>query len=235
MPDIKNAAAAAPVKKVPFAVSEAYKNIRTNLVSILARQGNKVIAVSSPNASEGKSTTAINTAISLSQLNKKVILIDADAHRPSLHSKLRLDNKNGLMDVINGITDIDGTVKKYNTYLDILTVGNIPQNPTEVFDSVGFDGFLTAAKEKYDYVIIDTPPVNLLSDASVISQKCDGLVLVVRAGITTHSMLKRSLSALKMLNINIIGIISMRNTDVSFTASSFKIPVSRRTNKIIKP
>ena len=207
MPDIKNAAAAAPVKKVPFAVSEAYKNIRTNLVSILARQGNKVIAVSSPNASEGKSTTAINTAISLSQLNKKVILIDADAHRPSLHSKLRLDNKNGLMDVINGITDIDGTVKKYNTYLDILTVGNIPQNPTEVFDSVGFDGFLTAAKEKYDYVIIDTPPVNLLSDASVISQKCDGLVLVVRAGITTHSMLKRSLSALKMLNINIIGII----------------------------
>lgn len=207
MPDIKNAAAAAPVKKVPFAVSEAYKNIRTNLVSILARQGNKVIAVSSPNASEGKSTTAINTAISLSQLNKKVILIDADAHRPSLHSKLRIDNKNGLMDVINGITDIDGTVKKYNTYLDILNVGNIPQNPTEVFDSVGFDGFLTAAKEKYDYVIIDTPPVNLLSDASVISQKCDGLVLVVRAGITTHSMLKRSLSALKMLDINIIGII----------------------------
>ena len=207
MPDIKNAAAAAPVKKVPFAVSEAYKNIRTNLVSILARQGNKVIAVSSPNASDGKSTTAINTAISLSQLNKKVILIDADAHRPSLHSKLRLDNKNGLMDVINGITDIDGTVKKYNTYLDILTVGNIPQNPTEVFDSVGFDGFLTAAKEKYDYVIIDTPPVNLLSDASIISQKCDGLVLVVRVGITTHSMLKRSLSALKMLDINIIGII----------------------------
>lgn len=146
MPDIKNAAAAAPVKKVPFAVSEAYKNIRTNLVSILARQGNKVIAVSSPNASEGKSTTAINTAISLSQLNKKVILIDADAHRPSLHSKLRLDNKNGLMDVINGITDIDGTVKKYNTYLDILTVGNIPQNPTEVFDSVGFDVFLTDRK-----------------------------------------------------------------------------------------
>ena len=186
MPDIKNAAAAAPVKKVPFAVSEAYKNIRTNLVSILARQGNKVIAVSSPNASEGKSTTAINTAISLSQLNKKVILIDADAHRPSLHNKLRLDNKNGLMDVINGITDIDATVKKYNTY---------------------FDFFLTAAKEKYDYVIIDTPPVNLLSDASIISQKCDGLVLVVRAGITTHSMLKRSLSALKMLDINIIGII----------------------------
>lgn len=207
MPDIKNAAAAAPVKKVPFAVSEAYKNIRTNLVSILARQGNKVIAVSSPDASEGKSTTAINTAISLSQLNKKVILIDADAHRPSLHSKLRLDNKNGLMDVINGITDIDCTVTKYNTYLDLLTVGNIPQNPTEVFDSVGFDGFLTAAKEKYDYVIIDTPPVNLLSDASIISQKCDGLVLVVRAGITTHSMLKRTLSALKMLDINIIGII----------------------------
>lgn len=224
MPDIKNAAAAAPVKKVPFSVSEAYKNIRTNLVSILARQGNKVIAVSSPNASEGKSTTAINTAISLSQLNKKVILIDADAHRPSLHSKLRLDNKNGLMDVINGITDIDGTVKKYNTYLDILTVGNIPQNPTEVFDSVGFDGFLTAAKEKYDYVIIDTPPVNLLSDASVISQKCDGLVLVVRAGITTHSMLKRSLSALKMLNINIIGIIlnSTGNTSKRYYKDYYK-------------
>ena len=76
-------------KKVPFAVSEAYKSIRTNLVSVLAKQHNKIAVISSPNASEGKSTTAINIAISLSQLNKKVILIDADVHRPSIHAKLK--------------------------------------------------------------------------------------------------------------------------------------------------
>lgn len=208
MPNTKNMTASAPaVKKVPFAVSEAYKSIRTNLISKLSKEQKKIIAVSSPNASEGKSTTAINIAISLSQLGKKVLLVDTDAHRPSIAAKLNLTNENGIMDVISGLCETDKAAVSYNSLLDILTVGHIPQNPTETFASAGFEECIKEFSDKYDFVIIDTPPVNLLSDALVIAQKCDGMVLVVRSGMTTHSSLKRTLSAAEMLDINIVGII----------------------------
>lgn len=150
-------------KKVPFAVSEAYKSIRTNLVSVLAKQHNKIAVISSPNASEGKSTTAINIAISLSQLNKKVILIDADVHRPSIHAKLKMKNNDGIMNVLSGISTFDEAVCHYNSKLDILTTGPIPQNATEIFSDPSLDELLGELNEKYDYIILDTPPINLLS------------------------------------------------------------------------
>lgn len=96
MPNTKNKPAAPSVKKVPFAVSEAYKSIRTNLISKLLKEQKKVIAISSPNASEGKSTTSINIAISLSQLGKKVLLVDTVAHRPSIAPSLILKPKTEL-------------------------------------------------------------------------------------------------------------------------------------------
>lgn len=194
-------------KKVPFAVVEAYKSIRTNLIALLDRSNKKIITVSSPNASEGKSTSSINTAISLSQLNKKIILVDTDAHRPSIHNKLKLDNTHGLMSVISGTAALDEAVKKYNPFLDILTVGPVPQNATEVFSSPEFEALLNDLKEKYDYVILDAPPVNLLSDALVIGQKSDGIVFIIRAGITTHESLRKALSSAEVLDIDILGIV----------------------------
>lgn len=207
MPNTKNKPAAPSVKKVPFAVSEAYKSIRTNLISKLLKEQKKVIAISSPNASEGKSTTAINIAISLSQLGKKVLLVDTDAHRPSIAAKLNIKTENGIMDVIAGLCEANQAIVSYNSLLDIITIGHIPQNPTELFASAGFEECIKAFAVNYDFVIIDTPPVNVLTDALVIAQKCDGLVLVVRSGMTTHSDLRRTLSGTGMLDINIIGII----------------------------
>lgn len=195
------------LKKVPFSVSEAYKTIRTNLISVLRKKNSKIAVISSPDASEGKSTTSINVAISLSQINKKVLLIDADVHRPSIHNKLRMKNDDGLMNVINGVSAFGEAVKHYNSYLDILTTGPIPQNATEVFSDVSFDALIDELKEEYDYIIIDTPPVNLLSDPLVIAEKCGGMVLVVRSGITKHEALRRAVSSAKQLDINIIGII----------------------------
>ena len=194
-------------KKVPFAVSEAYKSIRTNLVSVLAKQHNKIAVISSPNASEGKSTTAINIAISLSQLNKKVILIDADVHRPSIHAKLKMKNNDGIMNVLSGISTFDEAVCRYNSKLDILTTGPIPQNATEIFSDPSLDELLGELNEKYDYIILDTPPINLLSDSLVIAQKTAGIVFVVRAGITTHEALRRAVASAKQLDINILGLI----------------------------
>lgn len=194
-------------KKVPFAVSESYKSIRTNLISVLHKQDRKAVVISSPNASEGKSTTSINIAISLSQINKKVILIDADVHRPSIHTKLKTKNNDGIMNVLNGVSTLDEAVQQYNSKLDILTTGPIPQNATEIFSDPAFDNLLDELNEKYDYIILDTPPVNLLSDSFVIAQKCGGIVFVVRAGITTQEALRRAVSSAKQLDINILGVI----------------------------
>ena len=195
------------LKKVPFAVSEAYKSIRTNLVSVLAKQNSKTLVISSPNASEGKSTTSINIAISLSQINKKVLLIDTDLHRPSIHAKLKMKNNDGIMNVLSGVSTFNEAVQQYNSKLDVLTTGPIPQNATEIFSDPSLAALFDELNEKYDYIILDTPPVNILSDSLVIAQKTAGIIFVVRAGITTHEALRRALSSVKQLDINILGVI----------------------------
>ncbi len=201
-------------KKVPFAVSEAYKSIRTNLTSILEKQKGSIVAFSSPGAAEGKSTTSLNTAISLSQLNRRVLLIDADAHRPSLHVRLRMPNDMGLMSVLTGLNTFDEAVKSYNPYLDVLTAGPLLKNSTEVLSSPEFERFVDETRPKYDYVVFDTPPVNVLSDPLVVAKKCDGLVLVVRSNVTTFDAVRKVIDSAEMLNINILGVI-INGTELS--------------------
>lgn len=191
--------------KVPFSVVEAYKSLRVHLVSSLASIGGKVVAVSSPNASEGKSTTSINIAITLSQLNKKVILVDADARRASVHQKLKLENKIGCTDILSGKIEYSEALIKHNAYMDIITSGSNHANATELFCAPEFDALLAELKEHYDYVIVDTPPINLVSDALTISQKCDGVLLIVRTSVTSYEAFKKALSSAEKLGISILG------------------------------
>jgi len=193
--------------KVPFAVVEAYKNIRIHLMSALSENNGKVVAFSSPNASEGKSTTAVNIAITLSQLNKKVILVDTDVRRATVNKKLRIPNEKGCSDVLAGEATIEEAVQSYSNYLDVLTSGSILNNPSELFSSTEFDRLIGDLKEIYDYVIVDTPPVNLVSDTLAIAQKCDGLILIARASVTTYAAFKDSVATVKQLNINLLGTI----------------------------
>ena len=194
-------------KRVPFAVVEAYKTIRTNLLFLLAQNKGKVIALSSSDAGEGKSTTSINLAVSFAQLNKKVLLIDADMRRSSVHKKLKLDNTNGLSNAIAGFVPYEEAIHKYTDYLDIMTAGPIPPNPSELLSYTSFDELLTNLKEKYDYIFIDTPPVNIVSDALILAPKTDGLILLVRNGFTPHDELEHALASAKMANINVLGAI----------------------------
>ncbi len=191
--------------KVPFSVVEAYKNLRIHLVSILEKSNGQVVAISSADASEGKSTTSINLAITLSQLNKKVVLLDADSRRATIHQKLKLENTMGCLDIIDGSIDFRDTVIHYNQYLDVITAGSIFNNPTELFCSNAFERLISELRNAYDYVIIDTPPINLVSDALVIAQKCDGLVLVVRTGVTTYDTFKNALLSTERLGIKVLG------------------------------
>ena len=93
--------------KIPFSIVESYKNIRTNIISVLNKNGSNVLAITSPNASEGKSTTSVNIAITLSQLNKKVILLDADSRRPTINKKLKVENQQGCMNILCGEAKLD--------------------------------------------------------------------------------------------------------------------------------
>ena len=194
-------------KKIPFAVSEAYKSIRTNMVSMMQKENKKVFAISSPNAAEGKSTTSINIALSFSQLKKKVLLIDGDAHRPSIHLKMKLKNEVGFLGILTGETTKEEAIYHYNDFLDVVPSGPLVSNPTEVLSSDAFGQFLDQMRMVYDCIIIDAPPVNILSDAQIMGQKCDGMLLVVRAGITTHDSLRRSLAVANSLYVNVLGLI----------------------------
>ncbi len=193
--------------KVPFAVVEAYKTTRIHIVSTLEKINGKVIAISSPNAAEGKSTTAINIGIALSQLNKKVLIIDADSRRSTVHKKLKTENGLGCLDVISGTATVEEVTKSYNQNLKFITSGTQANNPSELFSTESFSEFLDSIKDSYDYIIIDTPPINLVSDALVISQKCDGLILIARANITSYEAFKRTIDSTKELNINVLGVI----------------------------
>lgn len=193
--------------QAPFAVVEAYKNIRIRLLYTLENMQGKVIAFTSPNVSEGKSTTAVNMAITLSQLNKKILLIDGDIRRATVHKKLKLENKKGLSNILARECQFEEAVNSYNPYLDVLTSGSVVINPSDLIGSTDFDKLVEKIREEYDYIIIDTPPVNIVSDALAISKKCDGVVLVARISYTTYAQLKTAKNALNALDINVLGTI----------------------------
>lgn len=191
---------------VQFAVAESYKTIRTNLLFLLSSTaGCKTISVSSPKAGDGKTTNSINIAIAFSQLGKRVLLIDADLRRPSVHKKLRLDNTDGLSGVLAGFVAADKAIVNVNTSFDVLPAGTIPPNPAEILASAAFDRLLESLRLAYDYIIIDTSPVGIVSDAMVVAPKTDGLLLVVKEKATRHSDFEKVLDALNLTNIRILG------------------------------
>lgn len=192
-------------KKVPFAVVEAYKTIRTNLTFLLPKNGCKSFVISSAAPGEGKSTTSINTAIAFSQLGKKVILIDADMRRPSIHKKLKLLNTKGLFTVLLDNNALSDSIQKINPCFDVLTSGPLPPNPAEMLASEALSDLLDILEEKYDYVIFDSTPINVVSDALALAPKLDGLLLVVRDGLTNKDDVHRAIEACNFANVRLLG------------------------------
>lgn len=194
-------------KRVPFAVVEAYKTIRTNLNFLLAGHKSGVFTVSSPDVADGKSTTAVNMAIAFSQLGQKTLIIDADMRRSSLHKKLKIENDVGLSNVLAGFVTADKAVKTVNEHLDILTAGQLPPNPSELLGSPNFKALIEEVSKHYIHVIIDTPPINVVTDALIVAPNSEGLVLVLRERYTTNDSIKRAVAAAELANIEILGAI----------------------------
>lgn len=194
-------------RHVPFAVVEAYKAIRTNLTFLLAASDTKVFGITSPEAGEGKSTTSVNMAIAFSQLGDKVLLIDADMRKSSIHKKLKIENTAGLSNILAGFNKYSEVINHISDTLDVITAGQVPPNPSELLGSARFKEFIDSVSKEYGYVIIDTPPVDVVTDALVIAPQTAGLVLVVKDQVTPSDSISRAIEAAKFANINLLGAI----------------------------
>lgn len=194
------------VEKDPKSIaSESYRTLRTNIQYSSFDKECKVIVVTSSVPGEGKSTTSGNLALTLAEGDKKVILIDCDLRKPSVHKSFALSNAAGLSDVIVDKESVTNVGYKYNKNLTILTAGKIPPNPAEMLGSKSMTSLLDALRKIFDYVVLDTPPVQAVTDAQILSAKADGTILVVRAEKTKKDSVHNSVGLLKKVNANIIG------------------------------
>ncbi len=190
-----------------FAVVESYKMIRTNLLFLLSQTNEKTITVSSSVAGEGKSTTAINIAVAFSQLGCRVLLIDADMRKPSVHKKLRISNEKGLSSILVGFEKLEETTHSINQNFDVITSGPTPPNPSELLGSDQMEQLLAKLNTMYDYVILDTPPVNIVPDALVVAPKTSGIVFVVQDYITPHAYFQKALGSIEFAGVKLLGVI----------------------------
>lgn len=189
--------------------AEAYRGVRTQLYFSTQGTGHQVIQVTSPNPGDGKSTLAANLAVSIAQSGKRVVLIDCDFRKPRVHKIFHLEKPDvGLASVISGDCDLGEAIRTSEVpNMDLLPCGPRPQNPAELLTSPEFQGVLDQLRAKYDFVIIDTPPVLAVSDPAVVAPRVDGVLLVFRMTKKARPTAERAREQLAALGANVIGVI----------------------------
>lgn len=202
--------------KSPFHVKEAYKAIRTNVVFSIPHEGSKKIIVTSALAGEGKSTNCLNLAISFSQTGAKVLLIDCDLRKPNVANLMNIASSPGLSNVLANLNTIDSViVHTEHSNLDVIPSGDLPPNPAELLGSTAMEDALEKLSEIYEYIFLDTSPINIVTDAAAMSKMVDGILLVVRQGRTDKETVAEAVKKLSFVDANILGfILNGRLTDV---------------------
>lgn len=194
-------------KSDSFQFKEAYKTLRTNISFMaVANEYNKIIVTSSI-PSEGKTNVAINLAVSLAETGKTVLLIDADMRKPRVGSYLKISKKKkGLTGLLTHTTKFSETVASFkNLGLDVIPAGAIPPNPAELLESKEMGKLVNIVSAKYDYVIFDTPPVSVVTDAAALGKYADGAVLVVKQKYTNVETAQLAKKNLESAGVKIIG------------------------------
>lgn len=194
-------------EKTPFAVQEAYKMIRTNIMFSVPGDGCKKIIVTSSNQGEAKSTTSINIAISFAQNQARVLLMDCDLRLPTIASKLGNLKEQGLSNVLAGMCSLDEVIQHTPFDVDIITAGEIPPNPTELLGSDAMGKVLEQLEDRYDYIILDTPPACVVSDVAVLTKFCSGVLLVVRQNLAKKEEVNEAIHKLEFAKARILGFV----------------------------
>ncbi len=208
--------------ETPFHVVESYKSIRTNVSFALSTGEKKIVAISSPNPGEGKSTTAANIAIAAAQSKKRVLLIDADMRKPRQHRFFHLQNKCGLSTIASKTGTADECIQKdVMPHLDVLTAGPIPPNPSELLSSRTAGNMLAELSGQYSLIVIDLPPLCVVSDALTLSDRVAGLIMVVRYGKTAFEDIEEAQRRMELSNMKLLGFV-LNDVELKHTKSGYR-------------
>ena len=202
--------------------AEAYRALRLNLSFADGdRTGVRTVAFTSPGPNEGKSTSAVNLAVLIARQRERVLLVDADLRRPALHLALDLPREPGLADVLAGTVSIDDALRvDVLPGLDVLPAGPVVDSPSDLLTSRTMEDLLKDLDERYNYVIIDSPPILAVTDAAVLAGHADGTVLVVRSGNTDQRAAMRARAQLERVGVEILGVL-LNDVSPSTTEESY--------------
>lgn len=185
--------------------SEAYRMMRTNLFYASVDDPPKVVVITSAGPGEGKSTTAANLGVTLSEAGKNTLVVDSDLRKPMLHNYFGMSNMTGLVDILTLERKPEDVWHEPMLKLKLITAGPPPLNPAELLSSQRFVEFLKQARQQFDYVLVDTPPVTVVTDSAVVAALGDGVLLVLDAQGTRKNSLRQSMRELEGVGARVLG------------------------------
>ncbi len=203
-------------------ISESYRMLRTNIQFTSIDRSIRSILVTSPEPGAGKSTTSVNLAVTFAQEGKKVVLVDADMRNPTQHYYFMKSNRTGLSNALAGQTPLQqNLVETYVDNLTLLPSGSIPPNPAEMLSSNRMVDLLEELYKQFDVIILDSPPVMAVTDAQVLAARCDGVLVILKAGKVKRQLAQKTIERLKYVNANLLGVllnkVQLRKSDALYS------------------
>jgi non-specific protein-tyrosine kinase len=192
--------------------TEAYRTLRANVRVSFVDEPLRTLVVTSPSASEGKTTTLANLGVVMAQAGNRVVLVDTDLRRSMLHKSFEVPNREGLTNaLLEDEPVLDGWLRETEIEnLRVLTSGPLPPNPSELLGSQKMRKLIERLKDEADIILFDTPPILMLSDASVLAMETDGVLLIADAGRTRRTAARQSVERLQQLGVNVVGVVLNR-------------------------
>ena len=201
--------------QTPFAITEAYKNARTSMSFSITDSSAKAVVITSCEPDAGKSTTVANLAMTMAKTNAKVLIVDSDLRKPIQHKYFKIDNSRGLSGVLAGHYSVGSCIKEVAKNLYLMPSGVIPPNPSELIASRNMSQLIKELKNVYDYIFFDAPPASVVTDATVLAPKLDGVGFIVRQNRTEYSDVQKIIDDIKRLDGNILGTIITDSSNFS--------------------